>query len=56
MSESKRYGMRSLGDVVLDWMEEVEDESRKKGESLPETTQKGFADLRGKINKPPEAA
>lgn len=48
--------MRSIDELLEDWMQNLERRSRETGEPLPEATEKGFADLRGKINKPSEAA
>ncbi len=56
MKSNARHGLRPLSDVMLDWMDHVEDDWNQKGEPLPEPMKKGFADMRGKIQKPPKAA
>lgn len=56
MNSNVRHGMRTLADVMLDWMGDMEDEWKKKGEPLPEPMKKGFTEMRGKINKPKRAA
>jgi|GEM_PF-5144333 len=56
MSSNQRHGMRSIDELLEDWIRNTEEKSKENGETLPDSTKKGFSDLRNKIKKPSEAA
>lgn len=50
MNQNARHGLRPLSDVMLDWMDSVDD--HWKGQKTPPAMAKGFKDMRTKLRTP----